>query len=154
MGRVRDNWQHLIWKRQNHNCTSQGTVSPLDAWLKMGLNLHVCLWSPEWVRAFLGYNEKAAMKNLHQRQKLLFCSRTKCILHIIFARIFVAWFPLFGCFAWILKDDLGRKKKCLLRNRNTKKKPFCLQVHQTLEKYIIHGPLARSTVMSPKEPLC
>lgn len=44
-------------------------------------------------------NEKAATKNLLQRQKLLFCSRIKCIHHTILARIFVAWFPLFGCFA-------------------------------------------------------
>lgn len=84
-------------------------------------------------------NRKAATKSLHKRQKLLFCSRIKCIHHIIIARIFVAWFPLFGCFALILKDDFarwgegwGKERMSLEKQRCKGKKSFCLQVHQTL----------------------
>lgn len=81
-------------------------------------------------------NREAATKSLHKRQKLLFCSRIKCIHHIIIARIFVTSFPLFGCFALILKDDLGGEKECLLRNRNAKEKtPFvckCIRPYKSI----------------------
>lgn len=65
---------------------------------------------------------KAATKSLHKRQKLLFCSRIKCIHHIIIARIFVAWFPLFGCFALILKDGFGRGEGMSLEKQRCKGK--------------------------------
>lgn len=79
------------------------------------------------------WTENVATKSLHKRQKLLFCSRIKCIHHIIIARIFVAWFPLFGCFALILKDGFGRGEGMSLEKQRCKgKKIFCLQVHQTL----------------------
>lgn len=94
----------------------------------------MCAYDPktgsELFRSIEAENRKAATKSLHKRQKLLFCSRIKCIHHIITARIFVAWFPLFGCFALILKDGFagegeGGGKECLLRNRDAKEKnPF------------------------------
>lgn len=102
----------------------------------------MCAYDPktgsELFRSIEAENRKAATKSLHKRQKLLFCSRIKCIHHIIAARIFVAWFPLFGCFALILKDGFagegggGGGRMSLEKQRCKGKKSFCLQVHQTL----------------------